>query len=126
MVGVDAMNEKGNSTRRGHEDFDLFFKELFKKHGSTIMSLISGDKFINFQPLQKELRSRKRRVDFLASVGFERDGRVEEQLLHVEFQLADDEDMAFRMLEYGVMILAEHGKKPLNQVVFYLGDKHPR
>ena len=117
------MAGKNLPKRRRHEDFDLFFKELFKKHGTTIMSLISGDKFINLQPLQKELRARKRMVDFLARVEIEHDGRVEEQLLHVEFQLADDANMAFRMLEYGVRILAEHGLKPLIQVVIYLGDK---
>ncbi len=122
-LGVRQVTGKGLSKERGHDDFDLFFKELFKKHGTTIMSLISGNKFINLQPLQKELRARKRRVDFLATVEIERDGRVEERLLHVEFQRSDDSNMALRMLEYGAMILTEHGLKPLIQVVFYLGDK---
>lgn len=42
-------------------------------------------------------------------------------VLHIEFQLADDEEMVFRMMEYKVMLLRRY-QLPVKQFVIYLGS----
>mgnify|MGYP002777961512 CR=1 FL=1 len=46
-------------------------------------------------------------------------------ILQLEFQVADDPDMAYRMNEYLAMLLRKY-KLPVRQAVLFLGNKTPR
>lgn len=62
--------------------------------------------------------TKERRPDVLKKVT---DDKGETFVLHIEFQLKDDPDMAYRMAEYLVMLLRLY-RLPVRQYVIYIGE----
>src|SRR5215831_15063467 len=95
-------------------DFDAALKLLFQEDRPTILRRLSRGVAIR-EFLNLELPAvRQRRVDVVCALA---DG----SLLHIEFQSTRDPDMAYRMLEYYVLLRRKY-RRPLRQVVLFVGS----
>jgi len=66
--------------------------------------------------------TKERKPDALKKV---RDASGNEYVLHVEFQVEDEQDMVYRMAEYSIMLMRRY-QVPVKQYVIYLREGRPR
>lgn len=101
------------------QDYDKIFKENIEE---IILPLV--EKLLGIVPeglekisidIQKTI---ERKPDFLKKVVHK--DASKDYILHIEFQLNDEEDMVYRMLEYYALLLRKQ-KVKLKQVVFFIG-----
>ena len=94
-------------------DFDATLKDLFQQDRPTLLGRLTHGVAIR-EFLNVELpKVQQRRVDLLIAL-------ADDTLLHVEFQSAHDRQIAYRMLEYRVLIQRRFAR-PLRQVVLFVG-----
>ncbi len=103
------------------QDYDKIIKENIEE---IILPL--AEKLLNIHPEKLEeiaddlQRTLERKPDFLKKVVHQNSKK--DYILHIEFQVANDLEMKYRMHEYYALL---HRKYKINvlQVVFYIGDK---
>ena len=94
--------------------YDATLKELFQSPPQRLLQLLIGGQAGELLNIEYPA-VRMRRPDLLVRLT---DGR----LYHLELQSSGDADMAWRMLEYFLLIARQFGQSPLQQVL-YVGDK---
>lgn len=100
--------------------YDKIFRENLEAVLPTLVEKVLGIVVIESEELPDDLQHTKQRhPDVLKKV---KDNENNIFVLHIEFQLADDEEMVFRMMEYKVMLLRRY-QLPVRQFVIYLGSK---
>lgn len=100
--------------------YDKIFRENLEAVLPTLIEKVLGIIVIESEELPDDLQHTKQRhPDVLKKV---KDNENKIFILHIEFQLADDEEMVFRMMEYKVMLLRRY-QLPVKQFVIYLGSK---
>ncbi|HXQ25987.1 MAG TPA: hypothetical protein VN822_06240 [Candidatus Acidoferrales bacterium] len=98
-------------------DFDGALKDVFQQDRPTLLTLLTRGLAVK-EFLNVELpKVQERRVDLVLSL---EDGSI----LHIEFQSTNDRNMAYRMVEYWPLIKRRF-KRPLRQVVLYVGQARP-
>ncbi len=102
------------------QDYDKIFKENIEE---IILPL--AKKLLNIDPegleeIKDDLQyTIERKPDFLKKV-IHKDS-TKDYILHIEFQVKDEPEMIYRMLEYYALLLRDH-KIKLKQYVFYIGE----
>jgi len=115
------------SKNQSGESKDKIFDRIFKENAPAIfMPIIEremGIKIKSYKPLDSELpRTIGRSVDFFCRIV--REDGVEE-LLHVEFQTANDHEMVERIGEYHGIMFRKH-RLPIRHIVIFLGKGKSR
>lgn len=100
--------------------YDKIFRENLEAVLPTLIEKVLGIKVIESEELPDDLQHTKQRhPDVLKKI---KDNENNVFVLHIEFQLADDDEMVFRMMEYKVMLLRCY-QIAVKQFVIYLGSK---
>jgi hypothetical protein len=111
--------QKQNETNH----YDKIIKENLR-----VVTPVLIDKVLNIKAIQSEdiptklQHTKEREADFLKIIT---DEKGDVFILHLEFQVADDPTMAFRMLDYNLMLMRIYDL-PILQYVIYLGEKYPK
>src|SRR5690349_902464 len=94
--------------------YDATLKELFQSPPQRLLQLLSGGQAQELLTVEYPA-VRVRRPDLLVRL-------IDGRLYHLELQSSNDSEMAWRMLEYLLLIHRQFGNAPLQQVL-YVGDK---
>ena len=98
--------------------FDGALKQFFERQQPSLVMDLTGGVAVK-QSLNVELpRVQERKVDLVLLL-------ADESLLHIEFQGTNRKDMAIRMSEYYLLLLARY-QCPIRQVVLYVGRPRMR
>jgi hypothetical protein len=102
------------------------YDKIFKENIEAALPVLL-DKILHIQPVITEeipddlQITMERKPDFLKKIT---DTTNKTFILHVEFQLADEAEMVYRMCEYYAILLRKY-KLPVHQYVFFLADSQP-
>ena len=106
------------------QDYDKIFKENIEEIILPLAEKLLNIKIEKSEKITQDLQHTiERKPDFLKKVIHEDSSK--DYILHIEFQVADEPEMAYRMLEYYAMLLRSHDLN-LKQAVFFIGDKIPK
>lgn len=114
---------KSRRTPFSISQYDKIVKENLE---AAIPALI--ERLLHIHPVESEelpddlMHTKERKPDALKRIR-DRDGKT--FVLHLEFQVADDPDMIYRMGDYCVM-LARSYRLPVRQYVLFMGSKPPK
>jgi predicted transposase/invertase (TIGR01784 family) len=121
-----AMSRAGPDVEHRNIQVNQYDKVLKENMEAVLPGLIKGIlgiDAINTQELPDDIQhTKERKPDVLKKVT-DSNGNV--FVLHLEWQLADEKQMAFRMAEYCIMLLRRYDL-PVRQYVIYLGERPPR
>ncbi len=105
--------------RRGNK----IFRENLEAIVPTLMENVLGIRAVRMEDLPDELQhTKERKPDVLRRVT---NAGGETFVLHLEFQLADDPDMVYRMADYCVMLVRKY-RLEVRQYVVFLGEQPPQ
>jgi hypothetical protein len=103
--------------------YDKIFKENIEAVTMVLVEKVLGIEVRESERLPYELPvTLERKPDQLLKIT---DRKNETFILHLEFQVADEKEMAERMLEYWVLVHRKY-KLPIRQYVFYLSEGTPK
>jgi len=103
--------------------YDKVLKENMEAVLPGLMKDLLGIHAVETHELPDDVQhTKERKPDVLKKVN-DSNGNI--FVLHLEFQVADEKEMAFRMAEYCIMLLRRYGL-PVRQYVIYLGEGSPR
>ena len=109
-----------HSKKIGHKHYDRIFRQNIKKILPDIARNFIGVEFSALEPLPTDLPIT---LDLRPDAVFQVTTTDRQNfLLHIEFQTANESDMAFRMAMYN-LLLAHKYKLEVRQVVIYLGSQ---
>lgn len=101
-------------------DYDKIIKENLEAIFLSLAGKYLGFTIKRQQKIEAQLQvTLEREPDFLAEV---ETMEGEKFILHLEFQVEDDPDMMYRMMEYKAVLQRKHGQ-PVRQFVIYMGRK---
>ena len=103
------------------QDYDKIFKENIEQIALPLVEKLLGIRLEKLVEITVDLQQTiERKPDFIKKV-VHKDSK-KDYILHIEFQVANDKEMKYRMHEYYALL---HRKYKINvlQVVFYIGDK---
>ena len=105
--------------RQGSE-YDKIFKENMEANLEGIVEQVLSMKIFITEELPDDLQhTKERKPDLLKKVQDE-DGQV--FILHIEYQRSNDQNMAYRMAEYSIMLQRKY-RLPVSQYMIYLGQE---
>jgi len=103
--------------------YDKILKENMEAVLPALMKNLLGIHAVDTEELPDDIQhTKERKPDVLKKVN---DGNGNIFVLHLEFQVVDEKQMAFRMAEYCIMLLRQY-ELPVRQYVIYLGEGLPR
>ena len=103
--------------------YDKIFKENLEAIIPGLMENILGIKAVSSEELPDDIQhTKERKPDVLKKITDEQ-GKV--YVLQIEFQVADEPDMVYRMAEYYIMLERKY-KLPVRQFVIFLGAITPQ
>ncbi|PIY07807.1 MAG: hypothetical protein COZ18_15515 [Flexibacter sp. CG_4_10_14_3_um_filter_32_15] len=106
------------------QDYDKIFKENIEEIILPLAEKLLNIKVEKLEKITQDLQHTiERKPDFLKKVVHKDSSK--DYILHIEFQVADEPEMAYRMLEYYAMLLRSHDLD-LKQAVFFIGNKKPQ
>jgi hypothetical protein len=113
---------KSKKTKQSSQ-FDKIFKENIETIISSILQNILRIKAVSMEELPDDVQhTKERKPDILKKVIDEKGNTF---VLQIEFQVADEPKMVYRMAEYYIM-LERKFELPIKQFVIYLGLKKPK
>lgn len=105
--------------RQGSE-YDKIFKENMEANPEGIVEQVLSMKIFITEELPDDLQhTKERKPDLLKKVQNE-DGQA--FILHIEYQRSNDQNMAYRMAEYSIMLQRKY-RLPVSQYMIYLGQE---
>ncbi|MDJ1505391.1 hypothetical protein [Xanthocytophaga agilis] len=111
------------STKKEGNLYDKIFKENLESVTLALIEKVLQIQIASYERLPQELqRTVERKPDQLLKIT---DKQGDTFLLQLEFQLIDEEEMIYRMLEY-IGVLWRKYKLPVKQYVIFLSDQEPR
>lgn len=103
--------------------YDKIFKENIEAVIPSLMQNILGITAISSEELPDDIQhTKERKPDVLKKIT---DGQSNTFVLQIEFQVADEPKMVYRMAEYYVMLERKY-EIPVEQYVIYLGAAKPQ
>ena len=104
------------------QDYDKILKENITAIFLPLSEKYLGIKIVTTRDLPEKLQSTiEREPDFVKIV---KDEEQREFILHIEFQVANEPDMVYRMAEYRAILQRKY-KLSVRQFVIYLGSGKP-
>lgn len=112
------MKSKHQSSGRQSAQYDKVFKENIEAVISSIMQNLLGITAVSLEELPDDIQhTKERKPDVLKKVT---DNQGNTFVLQIEFQVANEDEMVHRMLEYKGMLIRKY-KLPTYQYVIFLG-----
>lgn len=109
--------------RKQANQYDKIFKENIEVVIPSLMENVLGITAISLEELPDDIQhTKERKPDVLKKVV---DSQSNTFVLQIEFQVADEPEMVYRMAEYCIM-LARKYKLPVRQFVIFLGKTIPQ
>ena len=103
--------------------YDKIFKENLEAIIPGLMENILGIRAVSSEELPDDIQhTKERKPDVLKKIT-DSEGRI--YVLQIEFQVADEPDMVYRMAEYYIMLERKY-KLPVRQFVIFLGATTPQ
>ncbi|MBB2149921.1 Rpn family recombination-promoting nuclease/putative transposase [Pedobacter gandavensis] len=110
---------KPNDPRQGGM-YDKILKENMEANLSGIVEQVLSLKITTSEEISDDLQhTKERKPDLLKKV---QDETGRSYILHIEYQRQNDQNMAYRMAEYSVMLQRRY-KLPVSQHMIYLGKE---
>lgn len=114
---------KRQSSGRQSAQYDKIFKENIEAVISSIMQNVLDITAVSMEELPDDIQhTKERKPDILKKVT---DTKGDTFVLQIEFQLANDEEMIYRMNEYKAMLIRKY-RLPVCQYVIFLGKGKPK
>ena len=102
--------------------YDKIFKENIEAVIPSLMQNVLGITAVSSEEIPDDVQhTKERKPDFLKKIT---DNQNDTYVLQIEFQVADEPEMVYRMAEYYVMLERKY-KIPIEQYVIYLGEAKP-
>jgi hypothetical protein len=115
---MEAKEEKRQSNQ-----YDKIFKENIEAVISSIMQNVLEIMAVTMEELPDDIQhTKERKPDVLKKVT---DNRENTFVLQIEFQVANDDEMVYRMHEYKAMLIRKY-RLPIYQYVIFLGKGQPK
>jgi hypothetical protein len=115
---MEAKNKKRQSSQ-----YDKIFKENIEAVISSIMQNVLEITAVSMEELPDDIQhTKERKPDVLKKVT---DTQGDIFVLQIEFQVRDEPEMVYRMLEYYGMLERKY-KIPVKQFVIFLGSDNPK
>ncbi len=116
---MEVKKKKHQSNKRQSAQYDKIFKENIEASISSIMQNVLGITAVTMEELPDDIQhTKERKPDVLKQVT-DYDGDT--FVLQIEFQVKDEPEMIYRMLEYYGMLERKY-KTPVKQFVIFLGS----
>lgn len=114
---------KTSKSKRQSSQYDKIFKENIEAAISSIMQNILKITAISMEELPDDIQhTKERKPDILKKVI---DNKGNTFVLQIEFQVADEPKMVYRMAEYFIMLERKY-ELPVRQFVIFLGSSMPK
>ena len=114
--------KKDKQRERQVNQYDKVLKENLEEALPGLMSNVLNIHAKDTVELPDDIQhTKERKPDVLKNVT---DKNGEKYVLHIEFQVKDEQGMVFRMAEYYIMLLRQY-KLPVQQYVIYIGAGDP-
>lgn len=109
--------------RKQANQYDKIFKENIEAVIPSLMQNVLGITAVYMDELPDDVQhTKERKPDVLKKVT---DAQGNTFVLQIEFQVANETEMVYRMAEYHVMLERKY-KLPIEQFVFFLGSSKPK
>lgn len=109
--------------RKQANQYDKIFKENIEAVIPSLMQNVLGIMAASMEELPDDIQhTKERKPDVLKKVT---DNQGNTFVLQIEFQVANEPEMVYRMAEYYVMLERKY-KLPIGQFVFFLGSSKPK
>jgi beta-xylosidase len=109
--------------KRQSSQYDKIFKENIEAVILSIMQNLLGITAVSLEELPDDIQhTKERKPDILKKVI---DNQGNTFILQIEFQVVDEPEMVYRMLEYKAMLLRKY-KIDVEQFVIYIGKDTPK
>ena len=113
---------KSEKPKRQSSQYDKIFKENIEAVISSIMQNVLKITAISMEELPDDIQhTKERKPDTLKKIT---DDKGNNFVLQIEFQVKDEHEMIYRMLEYYAMLERKY-KLPVRQFVIFLGTEKP-
>ncbi len=120
---MEAKKKKRQSGERQSAQYDKIFKENIEAVISSIMENVLKITAVSVEELPDDIQhTKERKPDVLKKVI---DTKGETFVLQIEFQVANDDEMVYRMHEYKAMLIRKY-HLPIYQYVIFLGKGQPK
>ncbi len=115
---MEAKKKKSQSAQ-----YDKIFKENIEAVISSIMQNVLEITAVSMEELPDDIQhTKERKPDTLKKITDEKGNTF---VLQIEFQVANDDEMVHRMLDYKAMIIRKY-QLPIYQYVIFLGKGQPK
>ena len=122
MAKVKSRSKKGKQHNLQVNQYDKIFRENLEAALPGLIRNLLGIHAVYTEELPDDIQhTKERKPDVLKKVTDKND---ETFVLHVEFQVKDELEMAFRMAEYYIMLLRQYRLR-VRQYVIYIGAGNP-
>ena len=109
--------------KRQSAQYDKIFKENIEAVISSIMQNVLEITAVSMEELPDDIQhTKERKPDTLKKIT---DDKGNTFILQIEFQVKDEPEMVYRMLEYYAMLERKY-KLPIEQFVIFLGSEKPK
>ncbi|MBB3840046.1 hypothetical protein FHS57_004059 [Runella defluvii] len=120
---MEAKKKKRQSSGRQPAQYDKIFKENLEAVISSIMQNVLEITAVSVEELPDDIQhTKERKPDVLKKVT---DTKGDTFVLQIEFQVRDEPEMVYRMLEYYGMLERKY-RTPIRQFVIFLGSGNPK
>lgn len=114
---------KTGKVKNQSNQYDKIFKENIEAVIPSLMQKVLGITAISSEELPDDIQhTKERKPDVLKKIT---DINRKTFVLQIEFQVADEPEMVYRMLDYKSMLLRKY-KLPVKQFVIFLGKGKPK
>ncbi|MBB3840035.1 hypothetical protein FHS57_004048 [Runella defluvii] len=120
---MEAKKKKRPPIGQQSSQYDKIFKENLEAVISSIMQNILEITAVSVEELPDDIQhTKERKPDVLKKVT---DNQGDTFVLQIEFQVANDDEMVHRMLDYKAMLIRKY-RLPIYQYVIFLGKGQPK
>lgn len=120
---MEAKKKKRQPNGQQSSQYDKIFKENLEAVISSIMQNILEITAVSVEELPDDIQhTKERKPDVLKKVT---DNQGDTFVLQIEFQVANDDEMVHRMLDYKAMLIRKY-RLPIYQYVIFLGKGQPK
>ena len=120
---MEAKKKKRQPNGQQSSQYDKIFKENLEAVISSIMQNILEITAVFVEELPDDIQhTKERKPDVLKKVT---DTKGDTFVLQIEFQVANDDEMVHRMLDYKAMLIRKY-RLPIYQYVIFLGKGQPK